>query len=63
MPNSASANTAPRQAVLPSTVDLDESVPVITYRLSNGQKDEHPSSWVSESDIMRARQWPSVAIR
>jgi ribosomal protein L7/L12 len=35
-----------------------ERVPVITYRLSNGQKDEFPASWaLPESDIMRALEY------
>lgn len=35
-----------------------EHVPVITYRLSNGQEDEFPASWaVPQSDIMRALEY------
>src|SRR5258708_37555180 len=35
-----------------------EHVPVITYRLSNGQEDEFPASWaLPESDIMRALEY------
>jgi ribosomal protein L7/L12 len=35
-----------------------QHVPVITYRLSNGQEDEFPASWaLPESDIMRAMEY------
>ena len=35
-----------------------EHVPVIAYRLSNGQEDEFPASWaLPESDIMRALEY------
>jgi ribosomal protein L7/L12 len=35
-----------------------ERVPVITYRLSNGQEDEFPASWaLPEPDVMRALEY------
>jgi hypothetical protein len=35
-----------------------DRVPVITYRLSNGQKDDFPASWaLPEPDIMRALEY------
>jgi ribosomal protein L7/L12 len=35
-----------------------DRVPVITYRLSNGQEDDFPASWaLPESDIMRALEY------
>jgi hypothetical protein len=35
-----------------------EHVPVIAYRLSNGQGDEYPASWaLPEPDVMRALEY------
>jgi len=37
---------------------FDEHVPVIAYRLNNGQCDEYPASWaLPERDIMRALEY------